>query len=53
MCKYQNSKNPLIRVDGKTYKLLKDISMRTGVSMSKQIKFKIFGKASKVKRVFQ
>lgn len=53
MCKYQNSKNPSIRVDKHTYKVLKDISNSTGVSMSKQIKFKVFGKAAKVKKVFE
>lgn len=51
MCKYQNSKNPAVRLDHKTYRVLKDISVRTGVSMSKQIKFKVFGKPAKVKRL--
>jgi hypothetical protein len=41
----------LIRIDGKTYKVLKDISVKTGVPMGKQIKFKVFGKACKVKRL--
>jgi len=45
------SKTELVRVDGKTYRVLKDIQVRTGVPMGKQIKFKVFGKPSKVKRL--
>ena len=41
----------LIRIDGKTYKVLKDISVKTGVPMGKQIKFKVFGKCANVKKV--
>jgi len=44
-------KSELVRVDGKTYKVLKDLQIRTGVPMGKQIKFKVFGKPAKVKRL--
>jgi hypothetical protein len=42
----------LVRVDKATYKELKKTQMNTGVPMGKQIKFKVFGKAAKVKKVF-
>lgn len=48
MCKY-----PLVRIDNATYKELKKTQLKTGVPMSRQIKFKVFGKATKVKKVFQ
>jgi hypothetical protein len=48
MCKY-----PLVRIDRATYNELKRTQVRTGVPMSRQIKFKVFGKAAKVKKVFQ
>ena len=41
----------LVRVDGKTYRVLKDIQLRTGVPMGKQIRFKVFGQPRKVKRL--
>lgn len=44
-------KSKLVRVDGKTYKFLKDYQIRTGVPMGKQIRFKVFGKPSKIKRL--
>ena len=44
-------KTELVRVDGKTYAVLKDIQVKTGVPMGKQIKFKVFGKSCKVKRL--
>lgn len=46
-----NMESALVRIDGKTYKVLKDLQVRTGVPMGKQIKFKVFGKACKVKKV--
>jgi hypothetical protein len=41
----------LIRVDGKTYSVLKDLQVKTGVPMGKQVKFKVFGKPCKVKKL--
>lgn len=46
MCKY-----PLVRIDKATYKKLKAEQVLTGVPMSRQIKFKVFGKPAKVKRL--
>jgi hypothetical protein len=48
MCKY-----PLVRIDKATYNELKRTQVRTGVPMGKQIRFKVFGKPAKVKKVFQ
>ena len=45
------SKSALVRVDGKTYKILKEIQVKTGVPMGTQIRFKVFGRPAKVKRV--
>jgi len=45
------SKSALVRVDGKTYRILKENQLRTGVPMGKQIRFKVFGVAPKVKRL--
>ena len=45
------SKSALVRVDGKTYKILKEIQVKTGVPMGKQIRFKVFGRPCKVKRL--
>jgi len=39
----------LIRVDHKTYKVLKERKAKTGVPMAKQIKFHVLGKQAKIK----
>jgi len=44
-------KTKLVRVDGKTYSVLKSLQVKTGVPMGKQIRFKVFGKPAKVKRL--
>lgn len=46
------SKSELIRVDGKTYQVLKDLSIQTDVPIGKLVKRKVFGvPAAKVKRM--
>ena len=44
-------KTELVRIDRRTYCVLKDVQVRTGVPMGKQIRFKVFGQAKKVKRL--
>jgi len=44
--------SPVVRIDGKTYKVLKDCMLKTGVPMGSQIRFKVFGKEAKMKKVF-
>jgi hypothetical protein len=45
MCKLTK----LVRVDNATYRELKRNQVKTGVPIGKQVKFKVFGKATKVK----
>ena len=45
------SKSALVRISGKAYRVLKDIQVRTGVPMGRQVSFHVLGKPAKVKRL--